>query len=253
MQLFTTNAGTIISTYSKDFETHFLSCLKMRHGTKKVNANNVYQEMIAYKQHIHMNSTQWTTLSEFVQYLGKCGICMVEENTTDGQGGWYVSFIERDTAILQRREQLQKRESADQAAEYQLQQRMKKQRIEAAKAFDKMQQQQQQGSGGRSSSSGITIQREATSMDPNKQPMKVTLGVRASEKKLSTATGTTVGGGVGIFGDDDDDDDDENDQRQSKNHSHNSAMSMMMASSIRRAEENNNNSSNNNNEKVQYR
>jgi DNA/RNA-binding protein KIN17 len=42
-------------------------------------ANVVYNEYIQDKLHIHMNATQWTTLSGFVQYLGRTGKCVVDE------------------------------------------------------------------------------------------------------------------------------------------------------------------------------
>ena len=42
-------------------------------------ANNVYQEYIKDKNHIHMNATRWCTLSGFVQYLGSSGKCKIED------------------------------------------------------------------------------------------------------------------------------------------------------------------------------
>lgn len=51
----------------------YLELLKRRFGTKRVNCNIVYQEYIAYREHIHMNSTQWETLTEFIKWLGREG------------------------------------------------------------------------------------------------------------------------------------------------------------------------------------
>ncbi len=91
MKIFSDNAGEILDQYSRDFEQSYIQTLRMRHGTKLVNSNNVYQELIlADKQHIHMNVTHWMTLTEFVQCLGKAGRCVVEE--TD-QGWFFVSCI----------------------------------------------------------------------------------------------------------------------------------------------------------------
>ncbi len=36
-------------------------------------AKNVYNEYITDRHHVHMNSTKWLTLTEFVKYLGKTG------------------------------------------------------------------------------------------------------------------------------------------------------------------------------------
>jgi DNA/RNA-binding protein KIN17 len=38
-------------------------------------AKNVYNEYINDRTHIHMNSTRWLTLTEFVKYLGREGVC----------------------------------------------------------------------------------------------------------------------------------------------------------------------------------
>ncbi|CAK9134512.1 unnamed protein product [Ilex paraguariensis] len=43
-----------------------------------------------------MNSTQWTTLTEFVKYLGRSGKCKVDETPK----GWFISYIDRDSETL---------------------------------------------------------------------------------------------------------------------------------------------------------
>jgi hypothetical protein len=79
--------------FSSQFESSFMDILRQK-GQKKVKANQgekthpriasltprsaamlraVYQELIADRTHIHMNSTRWATLTGFVQYLGKTG------------------------------------------------------------------------------------------------------------------------------------------------------------------------------------
>ena len=123
MKIFSSNATKIMDQYSKTFEKNFVATLRMRHSTSKVAANTVYQEMIQDKQHIHMNSTIWTTLSDFVKYLGKTGQCVVEE--TDR--GWYITYIERDMTKLLQAEQTQRRIDAELAAEMEYQQRIEQQ------------------------------------------------------------------------------------------------------------------------------
>jgi DNA/RNA-binding protein KIN17 len=90
MKLFCSNSSGMLDSFSSDFEIGFLETLYRRHRTKKMNANNIYQELIQDKHHIHMNSTKWTTLTDFVQYLGKSGKCVVDET----ERGWYVTYIE---------------------------------------------------------------------------------------------------------------------------------------------------------------
>ena len=51
-----------------------------------------------------MNATQWTTLTNFVQYLGREGICMVE----DTPKGWFITYIDRDPEVLAQQRRLEK-------------------------------------------------------------------------------------------------------------------------------------------------
>ena len=51
----------------------YLETLKRRCGTKRIHANVVYQDYIGDREHIHMNSTQWETLTDFVKWLGREG------------------------------------------------------------------------------------------------------------------------------------------------------------------------------------
>mmetsp|Transcript_26581 Transcript_26581/g.64805 ORF Transcript_26581/g.64805 Transcript_26581/m.64805 type:complete len:428 (+) Transcript_26581:91-1374(+) len=194
MKIFSDNAGGIMDKFSKDFERTFVQTLRMRHGTKKVNANNVYQEVISEKGHIHMNATHWTTLTEFVQYLGKTGKCVVEET----ERGWDISYIERDVGILARRENLQRREEAEKAAEQAEAQRMALQRIEAAKALDR---------------AGGTLHTEATSLERKEgdpQIIKVALSSSTSTAAGGTSSKSkTIIPKASVFGDDDDDDEEE--------------------------------------------
>ena len=46
------------------------------------------------RYHVHMNSTKWLTLTEFVKYLGREGKCKVEETPK----GWYITLIHKDPA-----------------------------------------------------------------------------------------------------------------------------------------------------------
>ena len=61
------------------FEKDFLTLLSRRFGVRRVHSNIVYNEYIADKEHIHMTSTMWTTLTEFVKYLGRESKCVIDE------------------------------------------------------------------------------------------------------------------------------------------------------------------------------
>uniref|UniRef100_A0A0M3JI55 DNA/RNA-binding protein KIN17 (inferred by orthology to a human protein) n=1 Tax=Anisakis simplex TaxID=6269 RepID=A0A0M3JI55_ANISI len=66
--------------------------LKNTFGTKRVRANEVYQEYIRDKLHVHMNSTTWHTLTNFINYLGSEGICRVDLT----EKGWFIALIDQE-------------------------------------------------------------------------------------------------------------------------------------------------------------
>ena len=133
MKIFRENVGGMMDDFSKTFEREYVETLRRRHGTQRMNANNVYQEVIQDKHHVHMNSTKWATLTDFVQYLGKKGICHVEET----ERGWYVTYIERDPEMLARQEKAQRKVEADAREERLAAERREEMRLEAAKALDR--------------------------------------------------------------------------------------------------------------------
>ena len=71
--------------FSKQFLGDFLDLLRRRWGTKRVWNNAVYNEYIMDRDHVHMNSTKWLTLSEFTEWLGKNGYCEVDYQEGKGK------------------------------------------------------------------------------------------------------------------------------------------------------------------------
>ena len=122
------HAGSHIAGFSNQFQSEFVSLLSRRRvhlqfcflllfsplliciivliyiymyrfGTKRVRANGanqVYQEYIADKSHLHMNSTRWVTLTEFVKHLGRSGIAKVDET----ERGWFIAWIDSSPKAL---------------------------------------------------------------------------------------------------------------------------------------------------------
>ncbi|KAJ2604541.1 hypothetical protein H4R99_001750 [Coemansia sp. RSA 1722] len=106
MAIFAENPERYMEQFSKEFEDVFLSILSRRYGTKKVDANQVYQEIIADRQHLHMNATKWDSLSDFVMYLGREGKCRVEE----AERGWMIEWIDTSDEALARKAAILKKE-----------------------------------------------------------------------------------------------------------------------------------------------
>ncbi|XP_053377860.1 DNA/RNA-binding protein KIN17-like isoform X2 [Mercenaria mercenaria] len=99
--LFAENPDEYVDTFSKDFRDGYLELLRRRFGTKRVQCNIVYQEYISERDHTHMNSTQWETLTDFVKWIGKEGLCEVDYT----EKGWFVKYIDRDPETIRKLEQ----------------------------------------------------------------------------------------------------------------------------------------------------
>ncbi|KAI5632958.1 domain of kin17 curved DNA-binding protein domain-containing protein [Phthorimaea operculella] len=107
--LFADNASKYIDEFSKEFADGYVELLRRQFGTKRVNANKVYQDYISDRDHMHMNSTQWETLTDFVKWLGREGKCVVDET----EKGWFVAYIDRDPATIAAQEAKAKKEKMD--------------------------------------------------------------------------------------------------------------------------------------------
>lgn len=106
LALFVEKPDLFVERFSKAFLDGFLDVLRQRYGSNPVAANAVYQDYIKDKQHIHMNSTQWVTLTEFVTDLGRRGICRVE----DRDGLWWLTYVDRE--VLERKQRAARMERA---------------------------------------------------------------------------------------------------------------------------------------------
>ena len=196
MRIFAENAGSIVDNFSNDFEKYFLETLKGRHGVKRVRANQVYQELIADKHHIHMNSTMWQSLTVFVQYLGKKGICIVDE--TDR--GWFVQYIERDEAKLAKASASAERIQKEKEEELKNERRMERQMRAASKAME-------DDLGGNLSGAAATGLNREKGSDSNFFATNINIGKK--RKKAEVVEGFGDDGGNKIDDDDDDDGDDQ--------------------------------------------
>ncbi|XP_023575533.1 DNA/RNA-binding protein KIN17 [Octodon degus] len=93
----------------REFRNDFLELLRRRFGTKRVHNNIVYNEYISHREHIHMNATQWETLTDFTKWLGREGLCKVDETPK----GWYIQYIDRDPETIRRQLELEKKKKQD--------------------------------------------------------------------------------------------------------------------------------------------
>ncbi|KAL4919669.1 domain of Kin17 curved DNA-binding protein-domain-containing protein [Aspergillus aurantiobrunneus] len=117
-----------IEDYSKQFIKNFMDLLRTTHGEKKVHINQFYQQVIADKEHIHMNATKWKSLTQFAVHLGREGLCHVEET----EKGLFVSYIDRSPDAMRRREAIMKKERQDRGDE-EREQRLIQEQVERAR------------------------------------------------------------------------------------------------------------------------
>ncbi|KAF8956531.1 domain of Kin17 curved DNA-binding protein-domain-containing protein [Flammula alnicola] len=92
------HAGSHIAGFSQQFQSEFVSCFQEGpFGTKRVRANQVYQEYIADKNHLHMNSTRWVPCRSSVDETEK---------------GWFIAWIDSSPKALEKAEAAQKKDRA---------------------------------------------------------------------------------------------------------------------------------------------
>eukprot|EP01066_Platyproteum_vivax_P008860 Platyproteum_vivax@DN3824_c0_g1_i1.p1 len=182
MIIFCQKSGGFIDGFSREFETKFMQLMKTRYYNTRVLANTVYCEHIADKEHVHMNSTCWTTLSGFVQHLGRSGQCEIEETPK----GWYIKYIDNDPEKLQRDKERQARDR-EELDEDERQQRMINETIKAAEKAGGFQRQEfteiQRTNSEDKVVFAFAAPRPATMVKPELRETKLSTPVFAEEKK----------------------------------------------------------------------
>lgn len=107
--LFADNSKRFIDDFSHEFAKGYIEILRRQFGSKRVNANRVYQEYIHDRDHIHMNGTRWVTLTGFVKWLGKTGQAVVDET----EKGWFITYIDRSPETVEKEERKNKKMKMD--------------------------------------------------------------------------------------------------------------------------------------------
>ncbi|KAG0316246.1 hypothetical protein BGZ97_007165 [Linnemannia gamsii] len=168
-----------VNDYSAEFLKDFMKLLSTRYGTRRVNANLVYQEFIADRTHLHMNATKWATLSEFTMHLGKEGLAIVDETPK----GWFMQWIDNSPKTLARQEAILKKERMELDDE-QREQRLIQQQIDKAMALK----QQQDEADGVTTELVRENEEEKIKLDISIKPVGLTGGIGG---------GVKLGGGLG--------------------------------------------------------
>lgn len=177
------HANSYIEQYSRDFQNDFLALLSRRWGTKRVRANQVYQEFIQDKHHSHMNATRWVTLTGFCQYLGRSGICHVDET----EKGWYIAWIDNSPKALAKQDAAMKKERQD-VGDEERQRRFLNEQIERARALEA---EKQNDSEDPEASTSKAAEEEAPVDFAAMQPIKMSFGMSGKGKERETTGPST--------------------------------------------------------------
>ncbi|NXL19082.1 KIN17 protein, partial [Setophaga kirtlandii] len=103
------NPQQFVGYFSQEFCRDFLELLRRRFGARRVHSNVVYSEYIGHREHTHMNATQWDTLAGFTRWLGREGLCRVDETPK----GCYIQYINPETVHRQQEERKKKQDLDD--------------------------------------------------------------------------------------------------------------------------------------------
>lgn len=173
-----------ISDYSQQFQRDFLQLLRTAHGEKKININHFYQEYISNKEHVHMNATRWPSLTEFAKWLGREGICRVEE----GDKGLEVAWVDNSPEALRRQDAIRKKERQDRGDEEREQKLIREQVERARREADEKEDQDQGGEEAKA------LQRE------DGEKIKLAFGAKAAANKPPSPPSTLTKGESGTDG-----------------------------------------------------
>lgn len=92
MMLFSEHQEHYIEQHSNEFHSEFMQLLQLK-KPKHVHVNSLYQEHILMPDHMHLNATKWATISDYISFIGKKGLVLVDEQ----QDGLYVTLKSSDT------------------------------------------------------------------------------------------------------------------------------------------------------------
>ncbi|KAJ5151723.1 KIN17-like protein [Penicillium capsulatum] len=182
MLLIGENPQKHIQQYTREFTKNFVDLLRTTHGEKKVHANHFYQQVIADKTHIHLNATQFKSLTQFVAHLGKEGICRVEET----EKGLFVAWIDNSPETMRKREAVMKKERQDKGDE-EREQRLIQEQVERARLHATKDQKQEE-----EDPEAKMLQRE----DGEKVTLNLGLGTKSKPDAKTTSPPSTESPGA---------------------------------------------------------
>jgi DNA/RNA-binding protein KIN17 len=103
MKLFAENADHYITAHSNEFHAEFMALLRRKKAVE-MDPNELYQEHILDPEHMHLNATRWSSLTDYIMWMGRQGDARVEQ----GNHGLVVTFIDKQSLQKEQKEKQQK-------------------------------------------------------------------------------------------------------------------------------------------------
>lgn len=176
-----------IHEYSRQFHDDFMRQLRTSHGTKSVHINHFYQEYIANKAHTHMNSTKWPSLTEYAKYLGREGICRVEET----EKGLHIAWVDTSPEALKRAEAVRRKEMQDKGDEERELRLIREQQKRAEKAAEERRRKGAAGEEEQGEDEADGEEKKGFRLEEGEK-IKLSLGPRSTDKKEETKQDTAT-------------------------------------------------------------
>lgn len=171
-----------INEFSNQFNREFLQQLRTSHGTKSVHINHFYQEYIANKEHVHMNATRWPSLTEYAKYLGREGICRVEET----EKGLHIAWVDTSPEALKRAEAIRRKEMLDKGDEERELRMIREQQKRAEKAAEERKKARGGEDEERDGAEGDAEEKQGLRLQDGEK-IKLSFGTKPTEKNTETA------------------------------------------------------------------
>lgn len=97
----------VVNDFSSQFMDQFVLLLKKSHGVKMIGANKFYQEYIANKDHVHLNSTKWKFLVNAILAMQQEGKIKVSEGNGLQGEQYFIGYIDNSPEAVKRRKKLE--------------------------------------------------------------------------------------------------------------------------------------------------
>ena len=126
-KLYLDDPDKFISEFSSQFQAYFLELLEEMARSDWIAAPEVYKEVVRDPDHVHLNSTRWKDLTDFLNCITEAGL--IRKRPRERGGGPEIQYIDKDFEEKKKREKLDEKRKLERLAEKELEDSEKRMRI----------------------------------------------------------------------------------------------------------------------------